>query len=146
MVMTVRKILEEKGRDVFSMHPDATLVEAAQEMAQRRIGAVVLISDGGDIAGVLSERDIVRMVGTRGPDCLSDSIGSVMTVEVVTCSEETTVNEVMETMTRKRFRHLPVIQGGKLVGMVSIGDIVKRRIEDAEREAEEMRSYISASV
>ncbi|GGD18873.1 inosine-5-monophosphate dehydrogenase [Aureimonas glaciei] len=146
MVMTVRKILEEKGRDVFSMHPNATLVEAAQEMAQRRIGAVVLISDGGDIAGVLSERDIVRMVGTRGPDCLSDSIGSVMTVEVVTCSEETTVNEVMETMTRKRFRHLPVIQGGKLVGMVSIGDIVKRRIEDAEREAEEMRSYISASV
>ncbi|WP_188850655.1 CBS domain-containing protein [Aureimonas glaciei] len=144
--MTVRKILEEKGRDVFSMHPNATLVEAAQEMAQRRIGAVVLISDGGDIAGVLSERDIVRMVGTRGPDCLSDSIGSVMTVEVVTCSEETTVNEVMETMTRKRFRHLPVIQGGKLVGMVSIGDIVKRRIEDAEREAEEMRSYISASV
>jgi CBS domain-containing protein len=146
MVMTVRKILEEKGRDVFSMHPDATLVEAARQMAQRRIGALVLIGDGGDLAGVLSERDIVRMVGTRGPECLNDRIGSVMTVEVVTCSEDTTVNEVMELMTRGRFRHLPVIQDGKLAGMVSIGDIVKRRIEDAEREAEEMRSYISASV
>lgn len=144
--MTVRKILEEKGRDVFSMHPDAALVEAAQAMAQKRIGALVLIGDGGELAGVLSERDIVRMVGTRGPHCLNDRIGSVMTVEVVTCSEETTVNEVMEIMTRKRFRHLPVIKGGELVGMVSIGDIVKRRIEDAEREAEEMRSYISASV
>lgn len=144
--MTVRKILEEKGRDVFSMHPDATLVEAAEAMAKKRIGALVLIGDGGDLAGVLSERDIVRMIGTRGPHCLNDRIGSVMTVEVVTCSEETTVNEVMEIMTRGRFRHLPVIQGGKLVGMVSIGDIVKRRIEDAEREAEEMRTYISASV
>ncbi|BDA84922.1 inosine-5-monophosphate dehydrogenase [Aureimonas sp. SA4125] len=144
--MTVRKILEEKGRDVFTMDPDATLVEAAKAMAQKRIGAIVLLDEAGDLAGVLSERDIVRVVGTRGADCLGERIASVMTVEVVTCSEDTTVNEVMEIMTRGRFRHLPVIQAGKLTGMVSIGDIVKRRIEDAEREAEEMRSYISTSV
>lgn len=142
--MTVKKILDEKGRDVFTMHPSASLAEAAQALAARRIGAVILVERDGALAGILSERDIVRMIGTQGAGSLSHRIADVMTVKVVTCSEDTSVGEVMEIMTRGRFRHVPVYEGGRVVGLVSIGDVVKRRIQDAEQEAESMRSYISA--
>lgn len=142
--MTVRKILNEKGGGVFTMHPSATLEQAAQALATRRIGALVLIDDAGGIAGILSERDIVRMIGKEGAACLPRSVAEAMTVKVVTCHGETSVNEVMEIMTRGRFRHVPVSEGGRLVGIVSIGDVVKRRIHDAEQETENMRSYIAA--
>lgn len=143
--MGVKQILEEKGRDVFTLDVGVTLGEAATALATRRIGALILLEPDGRLAGILSERDVVRMIGTTGPDCLSESVADVMTRKVTTCGEEATVNEVMELMTRGRFRHIPVVEGGKLVGLVSIGDLVKRRIEDAEREAEDMRTYIAAA-
>lgn len=142
--MTVKQILNQKGRDVFTMHPSVTLEEAAQALARRRIGALVLLGDGGELAGILSERDIVRMIGTKGAACLSEPVAGAMTEKVVTCGEETSVNEVMEIMTRGRFRHVPVALRNKIIGIVSIGDVVKQRIEDAERDAADMRSYISA--
>ncbi|KAB0680769.1 CBS domain-containing protein [Aureimonas leprariae] len=142
--MSVRSILEEKGRDVFTMRPEAKLSEAAAELASRRIGALVLLGDDGRIAGILSERDIVRVVGTTGAGGLEQSAAQVMTTRVVTCGEEASIDEVMETMTKGRFRHLPVAEDGRLVGIVSIGDVVKRRIAEAVREAEDMRTYITA--
>lgn len=143
--MKIRQILEEKGRDVFTMRPTVTLQEAARELASRRIGALVLVDEDGGVAGILSERDIVRMIGTKGAECLSQSVADVMTIKVVTCSQESKMEDVMETMTRGRFRHVPVSEDGKLVGIISIGDVVKLRIEEAQREAEDMRSYIAAS-
>ena len=143
--MSVKQILEEKGHEVFTMDSDVTLGEAARELATRRIGALILLDRDGRLAGILSERDVVRMIGTKGPECLSESVAEVMTRKVTTCDEEATVNEVMELMTRGRFRHIPVVERGKLIGIVSIGDLVKRRIEDAEREAEDMRTYIAAA-
>jgi CBS domain-containing protein len=142
--MSVGSILEEKGRDVFTMHPEAKLSDAAAELASRRIGALVLLGDDGRIAGILSERDIVRVVGTTGAAGLEQTAAQVMTTAVQTCAEDTSIDQVMETMTRGRFRHLPVAENGRLVGIVSIGDVVKRRIAEAVREAEDMRTYIAA--
>ena len=143
--MDVKHILEEKGNDVFTLSEDVTLGEATKALAAQRIGALILLDRDGRLAGILSERDVVRMIGTKGPECLTENVADVMTRKVTTCGEEATVNEVMELMTRGRFRHIPVVERGKLVGIVSIGDLVKRRIEEAEREAEDMRTYISAA-
>lgn len=142
--MIVRSILETKGRDVFTMRPDAKLADAAAELARRRIGALVVLGDDERIAGILSERDIIRIVGTKGSDGLQERIADVMTTTVTTCSEATSIDEVMGTMTAGRFRHMPVAENGRLVGLVSIGDVVKIRIQTVEREAEEMRTYIAA--
>ena len=143
--MSVKQILEEKGHDVFTLNDGATLGDAAQALATRRIGALILLDAEGKLAGILSERDVVRMIGTKGPDCLTQSVADVMTRTVTTCGENATVNEAMELMTNGRFRHIPVVERGKLIGVISIGDLVKRRIEDAEREAEDMRTYIAAA-
>ncbi len=143
--MSVKAILEEKGRDVVTMGPDETLSEAIGTLAKRRIGAVVVLKADGRIAGILSERDVVRAIGEGGSDALARPVSSIMTPKVQVCREENTVHDVMEIMTRGRFRHLPVEREGRLVGIISIGDVVKRRIEDAEREAEEIRTYIATA-
>lgn len=143
--MTVRRILETKGRDVVTIDPETTVAEAVQVLAERRIGVLVVTGPDGSLQGILSERDVVRLVASGGTDALSGRIADVMTRDVTTATEETTVDEAMEVMTRRRFRHLPVCAEGRLVGIVSIGDVVKRRIEAAEQEAEEMRSYIHAA-
>jgi CBS domain-containing protein len=143
--MTVRRILETKGRDVVTIDPETTVAEAVQVLAERRIGVLVVTGPDGSLQGILSERDVVRLVAGGGTDALSGRIADVMTRDVTTATEETTVDEAMEVMTRRRFRHLPVCVEGRLVGIVSIGDVVKRRIEAAEQEAEEMRSYIHAA-
>lgn len=142
--MTVKRIIGEKGRDVATVAPDATLASIAATLAEKKIGAVVVV-EGGAIRGIVSERDIVRAVARRGGDVLSKSAREWMTVDVVTCRPEDTINEVMQTMTSGRFRHLPVVENGKLGGIVSIGDVVKRRIEDVEREAEQIREYITTA-
>lgn len=142
--MTVKAILDEKGRDVFTIEPERSLSEAVGLLSERRIGALVVLQDGR-IAGILSERDIVRVIGKEGPEVLAMPVSSIMTAAVRTCHEGNSVHEVMETMTRGRFRHLPVEEGGRLVGVVSIGDVVKRRIEDAEREAEQIKEYIATA-
>ncbi len=142
--MTVKSILEGKGRDVLTLPPDAKLSDAIGLLAERRIGALVVSASGG-IDGILSERDIVRCLASKGAAALDQPVSAVMTANVQTCDEASTVNEVMEVMTRGRFRHLPVQKNGKLDGIVSIGDVVKRRIEDAEREANEIREYIATA-
>lgn len=143
--MTVRSILDEKGRDVVTLEPRATLAQAAQLLGARRIGAVVVTAGDRRILGILSERDIVRAVGEMGAEALLLTIDRAMTAKVSTCREANTVNEVMELMTRGRFRHLPVEKDGQLDGIVSIGDVVKRRIEEVEREAEQIREYIATA-
>lgn len=143
--MTVKAILEEKGHDVVTIAPERTLAEAAEILTRSRIGAVVVTRGQGRIAGILSERDIVRAVGQDGAEALTRPVSAAMTSEVKVCRESHTVHEVMEIMTRGRFRHLPVEKDGLLDGIVSIGDVVKRRIQDAEREAEEIRAYIATA-
>ena len=143
--MTVRSILDQKGRDVVTVGPDATLAEAASLLGGRRIGAVVVTRGEGRIAGILSERDIVRALGEHGAAALSFTVEKAMTAKVSTCRETSTVNDVMEVMTRGRFRHLPVERDGRLDGIISIGDVVKARIEEVEREAAQIREYIATA-
>lgn len=143
--MTVKSILEEKGHDVVTISPDVTLEEAARMLGERRIGAVVVTKGDRRIAGILSERDIVRAIADHGAEALSQPVAKAMTAKVSTCRETHTVNDVMEIMTRGRFRHLPVERDGHLDGIISIGDVVKRRIEDVEREAEQIRTYIATA-
>lgn len=142
--MTVKAILSEKGGDVFSMSPDATLSDVVQELAERKIGAV-LITDGDHLAGILSERDVVRVLAKVGGNALKTSASSVMTAKVETCALDDMIDDVMERMTASRFRHMPVVDGGRVVGVVSIGDVVKRRIEAAVRERDDMRDYIHST-
>jgi CBS domain-containing protein len=142
--MTVAQILASKGRDVATTTAERTIAEVVGELARRKIGALVVM-DGERVAGIISERDIVKAIGLKSADILADPVSSIMTRDVVTCSEKETINGVMTRMTRRRFRHLPVVEGGRLVGIVSIGDVVKARIEEVEREANELRSYIATA-
>ena len=143
--MTVKAILEAKGREVVTVRPEATLAEAVATLADRRIGALVVTGADGRIAGILCERDIIRALGSDGAAALDRPVSSAMTTNVRLCRETLTVNEVMEIMTRGRFRHLPVETEGRLDGIVSIGDVVKLRIEEVEREAEQIREYIATA-
>lgn len=143
--MTVATILQAKGRDVVTAISTTSLADITNVLATRKIGAIVVCRDGGDIAGIISERDIVRAIGSKGMDVLNDAVSQHMTPDVKTCTSDCTIDQCMSMMTTGRFRHLPIVEDGKLVGLVSIGDIVKERIVMAEREAEEMRSYISSS-
>lgn len=143
--MTVRAILGAKGHDVVTLGPNEKISEAIRLLADHKIGALVVTNEDRKIVGILSERDIVRMLGQKGADALDLVVRDVMTPKVNICNEHHTVNEVMEIMTRGRFRHLPVEKNGQLDGIISIGDVVKRRIEDVEREAEQIRSYIATA-
>ena len=143
--MTVAAILAGKGRDVLTTTADKTVGEAVKVLAERRIGALVVVEGARRIAGIISERDIVRAIAATAGEALTQPIASIMTRTVVTCSEGETINEVMTRMTRGRFRHLPVSTNDKLVGIISIGDVVKARIEEVEHEAEEMRAYIATA-
>jgi len=140
--MTVKAILSRKGNEVITIEPTVTLSAAVQVLAERRIGAVLVVGDDGQVAGILSERDIVRALAQRGPGALQEAVGQVMTRKVVTCSESDTVAEIMERMTKGKFRHLPVIERGKLAGVVSIGDVVKYRLEEMEHESNALKEYI----
>lgn len=144
--MTVARILEDKGAEVFTLSPDASILDAVRELGERRVGAMVVTDDDLTIKGILSERDVVRAIAERGVGALSDPVSALMTRQVKTCTEDTPINQLMELMTAGRFRHLPVERAGKLAGIVSIGDVVKRRIAEIEREAAEIRSYIVSSV
>jgi CBS domain-containing protein len=142
MPMTVKAILSRKGNDVITIEPTVTLSDAVKILADHRIGAVVVAGADRQVAGILSERDIVRALAQRGPGALQDAVGQVMTRRVVTCSESDTVVAIMERMTQGKFRHLPVVERGKLAGLVSIGDIVKHRLEEMEHESNALREYI----
>ena len=143
--MTVRAILSRKGRDVATIAPTVNLSEAVRLLAQRRIGAVVVTGPDSRVAGILSERDIVRSLSERGPAALDDNVAAVMTRKVMTCTEAETVAAIMERMTAGKFRHLPVVEQGRLVGIISIGDVVKWRLEEIEGETNALREYIATA-
>jgi len=143
--MNVASILRQKGRAVTTASPSMTLLEVANKLAAKRIGAIVVIGARGEVVGIVSERDIIRALATSGAACLTRPVDETMTKQVVTCQETETLNELMAMMTARRFRHLPVVTDGALVGIVSIGDVVKARIEEVEHEAEEMRTYIATA-
>ena len=140
--MTVRTILAAKGRDVVTIEPSASLAAAAELLAKKRIGAIVILGADRRIVGILSERDIVRAIAERA-DALGEPVSVVMTRSVSTCNETETVISVMERMSTGKFRHMPVVDQGRLVGMVSIGDVVKHRLHAMERNSAAMRDYIT---
>ena len=142
--MTAKAILDEKGRDVFTVGPDVTVSEVGKQLTQHRIGAIVVVDSADRIGGIVSERDIVRAIARNGPGVLDDKVSSVMTSQVKVCDENHSVNHLMEMMTEGRFRHLPVETDGKIGGIISIGDVVRMRIEQVEREAEEIKAYIAS--
>ncbi len=143
--MIVSQILAAKGRDVATITAERPVIDVVAALGARRIGALVVVEGRDRIAGIVSERDIVKAIARNGPEILSDTVGTIMTRDVVTCTDAETIDQVMGRMTRGRFRHLPVAKSGRLSGIVSIGDVVKARIEEVEREAEEMRSYIATA-
>lgn len=142
--MLVSHILKDKGRTVVSIARDATLNDAARLLHRNKIGAVVVLSEDGALSGILSERDIVRMAAELGIGALTMRVAECMTQEVATALEADTIDEIMERMTRCRFRHLPVVEGTRVIGIVSIGDVVKPRIEETMREAQALKDYIAA--
>lgn len=142
--MQVRHILREKGREVVTITSDATISEAARLLARRRIGAVIVRDRHGSVSGILSERDIVRAIADDSIAALAQTVSAHMTRTVSTCSETDMVEDLMEQMTRGRFRHVPVVDNDQLCGIISIGDVVKSRIEETVREAESLREYIAA--
>ncbi len=141
--MTVASILDEKGRNIIALDTMATVTDALKLLEEKGIGVILITNSDGSIAGILSERDIVRSLASKGADILGDPAALHMTKNVVTCSENDAVTTVMGIMSNKRFRHLPVTGDGKLIGVISIGDVVKRRIEVIEKEAEDIRNYIA---
>jgi CBS domain-containing protein len=143
--MIVNRILSLKGRDVITIDTNRSLSDAAQALAEHRIGALLVIGAQGSVAGIISERDIVRAVAAQGAASLQEPLSRFMTAKVLTCTGETSINDVMELMTRHKFRHLPVVEGGSLVGIISIGDVVKLRMEEVEGEAEAIRNYIATA-
>jgi len=142
--MTVRSILDAKGHQIVSVEPGAKLAAAIKLLGERKIGAV-LVMDQDRMEGILSERDIVRVLDQRGAAVLDEPVSAVMTKKVVSCRETDTVSGIMEMMTTGKFRHLPVLEGGKVVGLISIGDIVKRRVQEYEHEQEALRDYIKTA-
>ena len=140
--MTIRTIHAAKSSDVAVIEPAATLQAAAQQMSERHVGALVVLGTERRVIGILSERDIVRTVAKHGADALTLPVSQAMTREVMTCTEEETIGGVMSRMTEGRFRHLPVVQNDAMVGIVSIGDVVKFRVGEMESESEALRDYI----
>lgn len=141
--MLVSHILDEKGGAIVAVAPSATLAEAAQVLTQNHIGAVLVLK-GAHMAGILSERDIVRAIACDGVEALSVTVASRMSAPVETCHRADRVEDLMERMTRGRFRHMPVKESGRVVGIVSIGDVVKSRIAETVRETEALKEYIAA--
>ncbi len=141
--MTVGSILTVKGEDVVTAGPNHAMADLCALLTKHRIGAVVIVDDTGAIAGIISERDIVRAIGQLGSEILKQPAHEFMTKSVVTSSRSDTIDMVMNRMSQARFRHMPIAEEGKLVGIVSIGDIVKAKIAAAEEESEAMRSYIA---
>lgn len=141
--MNVAAILKLKGREVFTAGPDATLSEIAMLLGKHRIGCIVIAAEDGKVVGIVSERDIVREIARAGASVLEEPVEVCMTKAVVSCRESDTMDQLMGEMTAHRFRHMPVVDRGRLVGLVSIGDVVRMRIAEAEMEAASMREYIA---
>jgi len=143
--MTVKAILSKKGIDVLTIEPTKNLAAAAKLLAEHAIGALVVTGPDRRIVGIVSERDIVQELAAHGPGALELPLTDVMTRRVMTCSQSDTISSVMERMTEGKFRHLPVVEQGRLAGIVSIGDVVKYRLHEMEREQSALRDYIQTA-
>lgn len=143
--MTVKSILASKGRDVATIAPTETLANAIAILRQRNIGALIVLGAHQRVIGIVSERDIVRAIAERGAAALDDTLSQVMTRKVETCGETETIASIMERMTAGKFRHVPVLHQEQLVGIVSIGDVVKHRLGEMEREHSALRDYIQSA-
>ena len=141
--MNVAAILKHKGREVFTTTPDTSLLDIAEMLGTHGIGCIVITGADGKVAGIVSERDIVREIARAGSKVLKEPVAACMTKAVVTCRESDTIDRLMAEMTAHRFRHMPVVERGRLIGLVSIGDVVRMRIAEAEMEAAAMREYIA---
>ena len=141
--MNVASILKLKGRAVSTARPDASLLDVAQKLGAKKIGAIVVVGDNGHVAGIISERDLIRAIAERGAAALTLTVADVMTRTVVSCQETSELDELMEMMTMGRFRHMPVIEDGALVGIISIGDVVKYHVAEVEMEVSAMRNYLA---
>lgn len=142
--MHVEEILREKGRAVETASGSATLGEIVERLANRRIGAIVIVDRSHKVVGIVSERDVIHALALHGPSALDESASNVMSRDVVHCRSSDTTDELMAIMTNRRIRHLPVVEEGELLGIVSIGDVVKHRVAEVELEATAMRDYITA--
>ncbi len=141
--MNVASILKVKGKSVTTARPDETVEGVAQKLVARRIGAVVVVGDNGHVAGIVSERDIIRVIAEKGAAGLQLQLAEVMTKNVMSCTEGSTIEQLMAVMTQGRFRHLPVVEEGALVGIISIGDVVKHHVAEVEMEVTAMRDYLA---
>ncbi|MFC0218299.1 CBS domain-containing protein [Pseudochelatococcus lubricantis] len=142
---TVTAILNGKGRSVITISPQRTLREAVDVLAERRVGALVVTGVDGAVLGILSERDVVRVLAGEGPRALDNTVSRVMTSRVKTCTPYDTLDDVMEMMTAGRFRHVPVMEDSRLSGIISIGDVVKHRLAEFENEHQALREYIATA-
>jgi CBS domain-containing protein len=143
--MTVSTIVADKGREVVTIEPGASLADAARLLTEKRIGAVLILGADGRLVGIISERDIVHALAARGAAALHEPVSQIMTRKVETCNENETIGSIMERMTDGKFRHLPVVDQGRVVGIVSIGDVVKHRLHEMERESAALRDYIQTA-
>jgi CBS domain-containing protein len=143
--MIVKAILSAKGSDVISIEPTASLETAVRTLTEHNIGALLVLGPDRRVIGILSERDIVRVLAERGAGVLAQPLSQVMTRKVVMCSQSDTVDVLMERMTTGKFRHLPVVEQDQLIGVVSIGDVVKHRLQEMERESAALRDYIQTA-
>ena len=142
--MFVSDILAQKGGLVFTVTPGTSVAQLSQQLSARRIGSMLVLDVEGSVAGIVSERDLVRALASHGAKAMELEARQVMTRDVVTCDPDDSIDEVMQTMTSGRFRHLPVVRHGELLGLVSIGDVVKARLEEAKHETEALKAYIVA--
>jgi CBS domain-containing protein len=142
--MFVSDILAQKGGLVFTVTPGTSVAQLAQQLSARRIGSMLVLDGEGSVAGIVSERDLVRALASHGAKAMELEARQVMTRDVVTCDPDDSIDQVMQTMTTGRFRHLPVVRHGELLGLVSIGDVVKARLEEAKHETEALKAYIVA--
>lgn len=143
--MIVKQILDAKGNDVATASPTASIASIVEMLAKRRIGAVVITGADERIVGIASERDVVRALASEGPAALDKPVSTIMTRTVATCTQDASISDLMRQMTDGKFRHLPVVVAGKLVGIISIGDVVKYRLSELEHEANAMRDYIATA-
>ncbi|HET8640456.1 MAG TPA: CBS domain-containing protein [Pseudonocardiaceae bacterium] len=141
--MRIQDVLRAKGGEVYTISPEATVTELLARLASHNVGALVVCADDDTVAGIVSERDVVRRLDDRGTEVLGSTVSQIMTTTVTTCSERDAVEELMRLMTDRRIRHVPVVRDGRLVGLISIGDVVKHRIGELEHERQNLIGYIA---
>ncbi len=146
MAVHVSVILDRKGSDVVTIRPDAMLLAAADALSRNKIGALVVSSDGSTVEGIVSERDLVRELARLGTAAVKRTVADVMSTDVTTCSPDATVDDLMETMTKRRIRHVPIVDDGVLGGIVSIGDVVKMRLDELEVEKQSLEQYVTGAI